>query len=639
MDNQAQRLKIAPRPSSPFPRVVDTLFQGVDSNVFVIGHDLRPIWSSAPDGHLLGVPTSEWGSGTLIGIVHPDDREWMQKKRHEILSNPGSTVRGRIRICPPDGGQMTVLFTATNRFDDPAVNGLVITAREIDRLPPDDSMANSKQQASMLTQLMDGVRSSIDAIASSAAVLSDLDDPEKRSHVASITSASSALESLLGDVTDLAMISTGAIELASTVFSPAQVINDTTTAFGPMCTAKGIDLRLSIDAGLPSAVRGDPDRLSRVLRQLLTNAVQSTTVGHVQFEVSVNEAGRISFKISDTGEGTPGPSEAGLFGSIDTDQPTRSSGGFGLAIARQIIELMDGSLGYETTADGTAFWFDVMFGHARRVEDQTAALAGRADPASHATRQLHVLVVDDSDVNRLLATSQLERLNHTFDTASSGSEALVKLAADEFDVVLMDWHMPGMDGLEATRRWRSEHDRMHRLPIVSMTASAMAGDRERCLDAGASDYLAKPVSISDLDAMLTRWTRHRHTDAESAEAADPGRSKVQELIADLGNVGVVRSIVDAFSELVPQHRATAEAAFANGDHTTVHRSAHTLKSSAAMLGIDDLAAACLQLESAIAEGFEDIEIEVEAFVRSCNQAEPELRQLAADLADSDSSRS
>jgi len=152
---------------------------------------------------------------------------------------------------------------------------------------------------------------------------------------------------------------------------------------------------------------------------------------------------------------------------------------------------------------GSSIWCGIGFGHARRETGldkmPAGAILGTPTPA-------HVLIVDDSQANRLLASSQLHRLGYASLTVNGGEQALEQMATGQFDAVLMDWHMPGLDGLEATRRWRSNENDGRALPIIMMTASAMTGDRERCLAAGASDYVSKPVSITDLGAVLAAWT-------------------------------------------------------------------------------------------------------------------------------------
>lgn len=534
--------------------------------------------------------------------------------------------------------------------------------------------------AELLGLLIDEVRSYAASVERSTDTLSAwTDQPEHSSHLDQLRLAAESLHRALDGAVELSSISQGEIELADVVFSPAQVLQDAIADLGTTAHAGGTDFRLRVDTEVPHKVSGDPDRLRTVLKEVISLATSTANGGPVHVELSANPDGRTRFRVHNTANQLSPRSSL-----LDPLAPwsRRPDGQIGLAVARHLIELMDGSLGYETNEERTAFWFDAALTPARRREDRkprpstdpperrsppttpdsAEPMPGPApEPAlptelppeptppasaprsvestppsdllesddSGKGRKLHVLVVDDSDVNRLLATSQLDRLGHSHETARSGLAALDLMSTGHFDAVLMDWHMPGMDGLEATRRWRDQHDPDGRLPVITMTASAMAGDRERCLDAGASDYLSKPVSIGDLGNMLTRWCAGG-ADATPPDAeADSPLSKIDDLIADLGDASVVHSIVEAFLDMVPQYRAAATTALATGDRPSIRRHAHTLKSTAIMLGTEDLATACSVLESAAMDDGADLEAAVADFSRCCRDAELTLIDLSA----------
>ncbi len=632
------------------PEVVRKLLADVSATVFIIGNDFRPSWCSSPDGRLFGRDTNTWGPGTLGDCLHPADQVWLKRKRHEILEDPGLTVQGLIRVRFPDGEYSSFMLTAVNRFDDPDVNGLIITATPAHQTLPDSLEGQDVQRAralgrqnELLETLHTQLQAALSAISVSTNAISDHPGvgPTHGTHVATIDSATQTLRGLIDDIVGLSKITSGTIELESVVFSPSRLLNNLTTAFEPVCKSKDLELELRLDPGLPARVKGDPARLEQVIHHLISNAIGSATGDVVLVEAAPVEDSRVQFRISNS----VGANAACVADSLSPTRQQPSDAEIRLSIAREIVELMDGSFGCETSDRATVVWFDIVLGHARRIEDHSSGpeAAPTKPPAT-----AHVLVVDDSDVNRLLATSQLERLGHSSSTADSGPAALDALTNETFDVVLMDWHMPGMDGLEATRRWRAEHDPDRVLPIITMTASAMAGDRERCLDAGASDYLSKPVSINDLGTMITRWTQRASPDSANNEAPDHAQadsalaldaeppsydqSRVSALINDLGDLAVVRSIVRAFLEMVPQYRATAEEALVEDDRSTIRRCAHTLKSTALMLGTHELAESCILLEAAAAtDEASHLTVPVADFARCCHRAEVTLADLAAQL--------
>lgn len=603
--------------------------------VFVLGNDFRPTWSSSEDGLLLGRRLEDWESGTLSEMIHPDDRAWILTERQEILAAPTAAFRGRVRLKGTDGTHSPVLLMATNHFDRPEINGIVVSLRPIARaFPVFPDEGNDEQSGAIavhieqMDRLTTEIRSSVDTITGSADALSNDPslEPTQRMHAATISSATQAVGEFLQDVDHLSRASADMMALDPVVFSPSRIVDGVAATFEPMCRRNELTLALRYAADLPDRVKGDPIRLGRVLQHLISNAATSAPEGSVCVEARATDNGKIRFWVSDNGKAMPAEIQDSTITPWPTDDQHRPGTELRLDIASQVVELMGSSLCVQTDDEGTAFWFDVIFGHARRIEDRPTQ-----PPAPVAGAAGHVLVVDDSEVNRLLATSQLERLGYTFATAEGGQEALDLLANGTFDAVLMDWHMPGMDGLDATRQWRANNDPDRRLPIISMTASAMAGDRERCIEAGASDYLSKPVSITDLGSMLSRWTGTR----EPIDAPDPVRpdssSKISSLVADLGDVGVVCAIVSAYLDMVPQYRDNASTALDQGDRGTVRRCAHTLKSTALMLGIDELAEACITLEAAAATDTADLATPLAEFVRCCTEAEVVLVDIAGEL--------
>lgn len=224
-----------------------------------------------------------------------------------------------------------------------------------------------------------------------------------------------------------------------------------------------------------------------------------------------------------------------------------------------------------------------------------------------------VLVVDDSPVNQLLVTSQLAELGLASAVAPSGVTALELMVDGRFDAVLMDWHMPGMDGLETTAllRQREEAEGLARTPVIAVTARAMLGDRERCLAAGMDDFLSKPLGIDDLSRALSTWLPlSPRRSGGGAEGADPAAhatdvalvepSALALLAEELGDRNIVVSLVETYLTELPERVKTLIGAVAAADHELVGRVAHTLKSTSSMLGASPLAGLAAELELASA---------------------------------------
>lgn len=344
-----------------------------------------------------------------------------------------------------------------------------------------------------------------------------------QAHFAEVVRGSA--ESLLGvinDILDISRFKHGSLLLDMLPFNPHDVVNGVSEIARTQAIAKGLTFQSTIDDDVPFRLLGDPVRLRQVLLNLAANAVKFTETGSVHIHVQV-ESGpddpvcRLQFTVVDTGIGVPAAKQALLFSSFSQvdPSPTRRHGGtgLGLAISRQLVELMGGLIDVESSEGrGSIFWFIVPF---QRVGE---AAPGPALPPPEPTEIApevplsgRVLLVDDHPVNQHLACVLLEHLGLEVETANDGIEALERIDRSAFDAVLMDVQMPRMDGLEATRRIRQMElglDDRH-VPIIAMTAHAMAGDRERCLEAGMDDYVSKPIRQETLRCVLRKWIHRK----------------------------------------------------------------------------------------------------------------------------------
>ncbi len=340
-----------------------------------------------------------------------------------------------------------------------------------------------------------------------------LDNPalagELRRQAEVVQSSGAALLTVINDILDFSKVEAGKIEIESVPFAPRALIANALSIVRGLALAKNLDIVATIDPALPESLLGDQARLQQVLLNLLNNAVKFTSHGSVTLDVRVEgEAGastRLRFSVVDTGVGIDVTKQDRLFerfSQADASVSRRFGGtGLGLAISKSLVELMHGEIGVDSEEGrGACFWFTLALPRAGAADGACPS----ATPAGPAIGRL--LLVEDIEVNRLLARTILEADGHVVDVAESGEAAIEAVLAKPYDLVLMDVQMPGMGGIAATQAIRALPG-LSRLPIVAMTANVMTEQVVEFRAAGMDDHVGKPINRKQLRAVLERWLR------------------------------------------------------------------------------------------------------------------------------------
>jgi PAS domain S-box-containing protein len=472
-----------------------------------------------------------------------------------------------------------------------------------------------------------------------------------------VRSSADALLHLLNDILDLSKVEADRMELEEVDFDLRPVVRDIVHLLAVSAREKGLALEADIDPDVPLDLRGDPARLRQVLLNLVGNAVKFTSTGSVHLHVSLDREApsgtgpgiTLRFAVTDTGIGIPAEARERLFepfSQADASTTRRFGGtGLGLAISKSLVELFGGTIGVDSAAGaGATFWFTARFDAGTPVEPVSV------EPAAQELRRRAapglVLVVDDNATNQRIAVRMLETLGHRADVAASGVEAVEACARVPYDLVLMDCRMPIMDGYEATVAIREAEGERRRTPIVAMTASAMAEDRQRCLRVGMDDYVSKPVRLAEVAAKVDHWMPEvpvRVVRAPSVPAlhlgAAPGPVAVvgqpvpldgpvldEDVVAGLRGLGqdFLDQLVPIFVGGAPARLDDIVRAVRAGDATALREAAHVLRGSAGNLGGARVATVCGRLEDAAAAGSWDrsaadllaLEVELPALLSS-----------------------
>ncbi|MHB8874488.1 MAG: hybrid sensor histidine kinase/response regulator [Myxococcaceae bacterium] len=428
--------------------------------------------------------------------------------------------------------------------------------------------------------------------------------PLQREDAGALEASAQGLLRIIDDVLDFSKVEAGKLELEKIELDVGRVVEEVASLLAPQARKKHLGLRAEVDQTVPRRLWGDPGRLRQVLLNLVGNAVKFTERGEVTLQVREEDPGAefvaLRFEVTDTGVGIPPEARHKLFTSfsqVDASTTRRFGGtGLGLAICVRLVELMEGRIGVGSqVGTGSRFWFTVRL--ARRGAEGPTMVQGPALPVpavAPGTRRL--LVVEDEPVSRRVVVGGLAALGYQADTAATGAEALEALSRGHYDCVLMDCHLPEMDGYEAARRIRrQEASTGGHLQIIALTAQALTGHRDEALAAGMDDYLTKPVSRARLAEAIARALAGSAPPATGACELDPEALEELRFMGSDGDAMVAQTASELLQAL-PGRLAAIGAACAGSDAAGLSFEAHALKAATACLGARRVAALCAQLE-------------------------------------------
>ena len=592
---------------------------------------------------------------TFRGMVHPEDYDTIQTSIDEQLANESN--RRNIdyvvyRIIRKDGSIRWVddygHFATLPGYGDVYyvfIEDITETKLASEEQEKARNLAVALEQAehaniaksAFLSNMSHEIRTPITAILGMNEMIQrKTDDSFILEYSENIRKAGVSLLGIISDILDFSKIETGRMELDLEEYSLTSVITDLYNLVQFRTEAKGLELSFHTDPALPSRLIGDEIRIKQIIINLLTNAVKYTEKGRVDFDISLHEklSDSVSLRISvkDTGIGIRPEDMDRLFESFERLdlKKTRSieGSGLGLAITRQLLSLMESSLDVKSQYEkGSEFSFILT----QKVSDWTPVGQFNPDIHMHGSTEfrrkhalftapgMKLLIVDDTPMNLQVIAGLLKRTRMHIDVATSGLQCIEKFATEHYDLVFLDYRMPQMNGIETLAKLRELYpDKFEKTPIISLTASAVSGDREKMLKAGFTDYLSKPVNIDDMEHLLIKYLPSDSVILHSSDNADTEDDDefagLPQIIYEYPQLNVEKGVeycgdaedylfaMETYAMSVDTKAAQLEQNLKNKDYESFTINVHSLKSTSGAIGAVDLSEKAKALEAAAKSG-------------------------------------
>jgi PAS domain S-box-containing protein len=622
----------------------ETVVEDGSDLIFIVDYEGKIYYHNSSVRGTLGYRSKSLEGKNFFDFILPASVEdLIVKFRHS--QKRAYTEKVELQFLCADKSYKFLEFNAINLKHKDNLSGFILDCRDITQRKYDaeELVRLQKAKEQFLANISHEIRTPINGIAGMASLLSQSPTVEEReTYLNAIKHSAENLKVIINDILDLAAIESGKLRFEKIAFNLKDLLPSLISTFAYQAKEKKLNLDYTIDEKLNRILLGDPVRLNQIIINLMGNAVKFTHTGSIHVVCDVERLQKdvcwVRIEVSDTGVGIPDEKLNTIFESFSQADAsvTRKYGGsgLGLTIVKQLVELQNGKITVRSTEHvGSTFIVLIPYtiGKTGTIPKTTQKITKSID--DNIVKQLHVLLVEDNDINRLYAKSILKNWHCFADIAENGLVAIEKVKNNFYDIILMDVQMPVMDGYEATKAIRMMDAPVKDVPIVALTANATKKDVEMCLAAGMNDYLPKPFTPDDLQRKIFEDLKIRPAKVKSGKLGDAGKEMAFDFTylrnVSGNNEEFIREMIQTFVQTIPPILSQMQTSVTEKDWELLSKLAHQIKPSLALMGMNDLRADLVYIEQngKAKENLQELPAIANRFIMRCGDIIPQLSQL------------